>query len=306
MSILRKTLLSACAVALVTGAFAQIAQVKASPVSGGGVHSSDATFTKIVPNLIWVPGAVVDPFDSVVKTGFRPEVINLDALTIRDVLVAGGVSTTERMVVQTILVSKVTPYLKCTAFVYGPGAGINTNFTTGLKKATNADLDKKLINLAFGIPQDQVALGNRALLFSPPGTTYTLQVTYVIIDGNGRPGAPQTVKYVVTVKVPARADIAANIEYFSTVAAGVTQKPKIEGKALVDLLAALLIQDDLSALIAFETAVATYAIDFPVLRDMKDGAGNYDARFYHDYLIDSDEEPIGCLLIEMANAALWH
>jgi hypothetical protein len=306
MSILRTTLLG-CAVVIVSGAFGQVLRTHVGQTSGsvgGNVTAQDFSLT--VPNLIWVPGAVLDPFDNVVKTGFRPEVINLDGLTIRDVLVASGVTIDANLIVQTIEVTKKTPFWKCTAFVSGPGAGINTNFDSGLKKATSADLDKKLINLAFGIPQDQVALGNRALLFSPPGTTYTLYVTYVVRDVNGRIGKPITVKYIVTVQIPSRADILANIEYFSTVAAGVTQKPKIDGLALKDLNDALAIADDLGALIAFETAVATYSIDFPVLRDKMDSTGKYDARFFHNYMIDSDEEPIGCLLVEMANAALWH
>jgi len=307
MSILRTTLLG-CAVVIVSASFGQILRTHGGQTHAGSVSGnvSAQDVTKTVPNLIWVTGAVVDPFDGATKTGFRPEVINLDGLTIGDVLTLNGVTIDANLIVQTIEVTKVTPYLKCTAFVTGPGAGINTNFDSGLKKATSADLGKKLVNLAFGIPQDQVALGNRALLFSPPGTTYTLYVTYVVRDANGRIGKPITVKYIVTVQVPARADILANIEYFSTVAAGVTQKPKIDGLALKDLVDALAIADDLGALIAFETAVATYSIDFPVLRDKMDTTGKYDARFFHDYMIDSDEEPIGCLLVEMANAALWH
>jgi len=298
---LRNTLLGCCAVVLITSAFAQNlragGQHVANPVGGNVYAAADVTIT--VPNLIWAEDIILDPFTTQLMDAFRPEVINLDGLTIRDVLVAQGTTIDERLIVQVIRVTKVTPSLKCTAFVTGPGAGINTNFDSGNKKATNADLDKKLVNLAFGIPQDQVALGNRALLFSPPGTTYTLSVVYVVLDANGRPGAPQTCKYIVTVKVPTRDDILHNVKYFATVAAGATQKPKIDGKAYTDLRDALRIPDDLAALIALETAVATYAIDFAVLRDQDD-------RFYHNYLVDSDEEPIDCLLVEMANAALWH
>jgi hypothetical protein len=231
---------------------------------------------------------------------FRPEVINLDGLTIEDVLNAAQVQVTDRLIVQVIEVTKVTPYLKCTAFVSGPGSGLNTNFDSGLKKATNANLKDKLINLAFGIPQDQVALGNRALLFSPPGTTYTLSVTYVVLGANGRPGAPMTAKYIVTVQVPDRDDIRCNVVYFSTVAAGATQKPKITKKVVHELMEALEITDDLGALLAFEEAVATYSVDFSLL------LSKGDVRFYHGYMIDDSEEPIGCLLEEMANAALWH
>jgi len=258
---------------------------------------AQTTCIKELPNLIYSREAQVGDGVDVM---FRPETINIDGVTIRDILNCNGVTVTDRLIVQVIRVTKVTPYLKCTAFVTGPGAGLNTNFDSGNKKATNLDLDKSVVKLAFGIPQDQVALGVRSLLFSPPGTTYTISVTYVVLDANGRPGVPVTVTGVIKVIVPDRARIWFNIEYFSTVAAGATQKPKIDGLAVRDLLVALKMQDDLSALIAFETAVATYAIDFKHLLALVDD------RFYHDYLIDGDEEPIGCLLVEMANAALWH
>jgi hypothetical protein len=274
MRLLRFGLL-ACAV-LAVGAYAQ------------------GTYTKVVPNLICAGDSAR------ISELYRPEVINLDGVTIRDILTFNHYSATQPLIVQVIRVKKETPYLKCTAFVTGPGAGLNTNFDSGLKKATNADLDKDIVNLAFGIPQGTVALGNRALLFSPPGTTYTLSVTFVILDGNGRPGVPITVNYVVVVQVPTRDDLQCNVDYFATVAAGATQKPKIDNLAYSDLVTAIWLQDDLTALIAIETAIATYAIDFTDL--LKRG----DVRFYHDYLIDDSEEPIGCLLVEMANAALWH
>jgi hypothetical protein len=58
--------------------------------------------------------------------------------------------------------------------------------------------------------------------------------------------------------------------------------------------------DDLSALVKFEGVIGSASIDFKTMLT----AG--DARTMNGYLIDDDEEPIGCLLIEQANSALWH
>ena len=319
MSTMNKTLLGLTALCLVTGAFGQLVRGPVAPGSASAIDSGasissscrDGSIYVIeVPNLICVPRAVTDPFDGKVKMGFRPEVINIDGLTIRDVLEATGTDINCQgftLLLQRVRVTKETPYYKCTAFVTGPGSGLNTNFDSGWKFADSTMLNDKLVNRAFGIPQGQPALGNRALLFSPPGTKYTLWATYVRRDNaTGRTGAPVTVKYCVQVEVPTRAQIACNIEYFSTVAAGVTQKPKITEEVVECLYEALSIPDNLEALIAFEYCVALHSIDFSVLRDKKNSQGKYDARFFTGYLIDSDEEPIGCLLIEMVNAALWN
>jgi len=310
---MKKTLLGLAALCLVTGAFGQLVR---GPVAGSqsaasngvtiaeGCRDGDVYLIE-VPNLIC--GA---PPGSQPGRLFRPEVINLDGLTIRDVLEATGTDIEcdgYTLLVQRVRVTKETPYWKCTAFVNGPGSGLNTNFDSGWKFADSTMLNDLLVHRAFGIPQDQPALGNRALLFSPPGTKYCLWVTYVRRDNStGRTGAPVTVKYCVQVEVPSRAQIACNIEYFSTVAAGVTQKPKITEDVVECLYEALAHPDNLEALIEFEYCVALHSIDFSVLRDMKNQAGQYDARFFTGYLIDSDEEPIGCLLIEMVNAALWN
>jgi hypothetical protein len=311
---MKRALLACAALTLLASGFAQT--INQSPgangtisIGSGDVQTTDCpdgtVYTKVVPNLICAPDAIVDPFDCTMKTGFRPEVINLDGLTIRQVLEATGTQIEcegFELLVQAVRVVKETPVWKCTAFVTGPGSGLNTNFDTGWKYADSTMLDESLIMVAFG-----QLLGNRALLFSPPATTYYLCVWYVRRElSSGRVGPPIVVCYIVTVKIPSRADICCNVEYFSTVAAGVTQKPKIHEDVAAALCICLLEPEDLVALLCFETVVALTSIDFSVLRDMKDAAGVYDARFARGYMIDSDEEPIGCLLIEMANAALWH
>jgi len=319
MSILNKTLPGILALCVVAGAFGQIVKSGQKTTIGvgngnSGVSASacneSGTVVKVVPNLICDRAVtVIDPWDGQAKQAFRPEEINLDGITVRDVLVWTGADLDcpgTTLIVQAVSMSKDTPYIKCTAFVTGPGSGENTNFHTGFKFATNANLDDAVCNLAFGIPYDEECLGNRCLLFSPPLTKYTLKVVYVRRDNaTGRVGAPVVATYCVIVEVPTRDQIACNIEYFSTVAAGVTQKCKITDDCAEALYEALSFPDNLDALIAFETVIALCAIDFSVLRDAKNAAGNYDARFITSYLIDSDEEPIGCLLIEMANAALW-
>jgi hypothetical protein len=209
------------------------------------------------------------------------------------------------LVIQTVRLSKVTPVIKCTAFTTGPGGGLNTNFDSKLKKATNADLDRSLCEIALQRPPSEPCLGCRCLLFSPPLTTYTLQVQYVILDENGRPGPPIFVNICYVVQVPTRNDIRCNIEYFSTVAAGVTQKCKITSECAAALNHALDNPIDLEALLEFETVIAFCSIDFADLL-AKNRDGVYDVRFKTNYLVDSTEEPIGCLLIEMADALLWH
>jgi hypothetical protein len=317
MSILNKTLTSALALCVVAGSFGQLVKsgntnnTNSSKVGNSGVGAAaddGSLYLLVVPNLIWGRDDVItDPFDGQKKHCFRPEVINIDHLTIRDVLTATGTTGIDgNLLVQAVRVSKETPYWKCTAFVTGPGSGRNTNFDTGWKYADSSMLDDFLCNIAFGIPFDSKCLGDRCLLFSPPATKYTLYVAYVRRDPKtGRVGAPVVVRYCIQVRIPTREDIACNIEYFMTVAAGVTQKCKITEECAEALLVALSEPDNLTALLEFEFVVAFCAIDFSVLRDAKDADGNWDARFISDYLIDSDEEPIGCLLIEMANAALW-
>lgn len=319
MSILNKTLPSALALMVVAGSFGQIVKTGNKNTAGssgvnGGVSAQACKESNTVqvdlPNLIWDDATTVkDPWTGQNVHAFRPEEINLDGFTVRDVLTITGADLNcsgTTVIVQAVAVEKETPYIKCTAFVYGPGSGENTNFRTGYKFATNQNLDDSVVNLSFGIPKDDEGLGDRCLLFSPPNTKYTLKVVYVRRDdATGRVGAPIVAMFCVRVKVPTRDDIRCNIEYFSTVAAGVTQKCKITNDCAEALFEALSLPDNLDALIAFETVVALCAIDFSVLRDAKNAKGNYDARFIGHYLIDSDEEPIGCLLIEQANAALW-
>jgi hypothetical protein len=228
MSILNKAVFGALAVCFVAGAFAQTT-VKNSPGSHGatalgGVHSADG-FSLEVPHLIYqTDGTGGGGSQTIGPPLYRPEVINLDGLTIADVLRACGTTIDDNLIVQAVRLEKDTPWWKCLAFISGPGSGSNTNFTTGFKKATNDDLNKHVVNIALGLPQDVVGLGNRALLFSPPNTKYTIKVVYVIRDPiTGRIGAPMVCVYVVQVKVPTVTDIRAAIDYFSTVAAGATQ-----------------------------------------------------------------------------------
>jgi len=251
-------------------------------------------------NLI-VGDPVNDPFTSTPVTSFRPQEICLDDITVRDVLEGNQIQIDSDLIVQRVRFEKHTPYYKCLAFVFGPGSGNNTNFTSGWQYATNADLDKSVCNVAFKLPSDEECLGCRCLLFSPPGTRYSIQVTYVTRLPNGRISQPYTVELCWTVVIEDRDDIRANIEYFSTVAAGATQKCKID-KSVVDALNEALDNPfNLDALFQFETVIALAAIDFSPLRDRKPNA-----LLFHNYLLDSDEEPIGCLLIEQANALLWH
>jgi len=253
-----------------------------------------------LPNLICGP-TVIDPFDGQPKQIFRPEELNIDGYTPRDVLNYNHVTIDENLIIQAVCVRKETPVIKCTAFTNGPGSGANTNFDSGLKFATITDLDRPICNVAFGMPLDEECLGCRCLLFSPPCTTYTICVVYVVRDPvTGRTGPPITKQIAWSVETPSKDKIKCNIDYFSTVAAGTTQKPKITEDVATALKFALDNPNDLEALIAFETIVANSAIDFVSLITPQD------ARFKHSYLIDSDEEPIGCLLIEQANALLFH
>lgn len=309
---MKRAAFALCGLVLCSTVFGQIVRdgnnlgSKNGVAAGGGVTAQSckdgSAVTVLVPNLKW-------KFE-INASWFDPMVVSFDNLSIRDVIGLSGTDINcdgSTFILQAIRMSKKTPYIKCTAFVYGPGSGENTNFDTGLRFATNQNLDDAFCNHVFGLPNDSDCLGVRALLFSPPGTRYTLTAVYVRRDlATGRISAPFVVSYNVEVKVPSRDDIWANIVYFSHVAAGVTQKPKIDGECIEAFANALGIPDDLEALLQMETIIALCAIDFSVLRDAKNAKGNYDARFIHNYLIDSDEEPIGCLLIEMATAALWH
>ncbi|MEP0766647.1 MAG: hypothetical protein HRF45_08930, partial [Fimbriimonadia bacterium] len=253
-----------------------------------------------VPNLI-CGDLGVDPVDGVLRRMFRPEVINIDGITIWDVLRCNG-QPLDDMILQAVRITKVSPLYKCGAFVFGPGSGLNTNFDSGLKKATNADLYRSICSIAFGTG-DATCLGDRSVLFSPPYTTYNLSVTFVRRLPDGRTSPPETVDLEVIVNGErwlTRDLIRCNIEYFSTVAAGRTQIPKIAPDVAAALYAALDIPNDLDALIQFETVVGTSAIDFVQILTQGDVRGK------QGYLVDSDEEPIGCLLIEMANALLFH
>ncbi len=324
MSILNKTLWACCAVFVVGSSFGQLTRgndnnngVHGSIIGNGGVstaaecnNGSSEPVVKEVPNLIWVHEAVTDPFDGGLKTGFRPETIFFDDWTIRYLIETKlGIEINCEgfdFILQAIRLSKQTPVQKCTAFVSGPGAGLNTNFDTGLRKAQTANLDELFCAWVFSMPPDGPCLGTRCLLFSPPLTKYSLEVDYVRRDKTtGTISAPYKRIYCILVKIPTIEEIKCNIEYFSTVAAGVTQKCKIDMSCVDALNAALDLADPLEALLEFETVIAFCATDFETLL-AKDEKGNYDARFIFDYLIDSDEEPIGCLLIEQANALLWH
>jgi len=256
-------------------------------------------------NLLCGPDAV-DPFDGELKRVFRPGEMNIDGITLLDIFNFNGIRFSDRTIIQAVRMSKVTPVIKCTAFVSGPGAGENTNFDTGYKFANVDNLNDPFCNVVFQLPPDAECLGCRCLLFSPPCTTYTLSVIYLPVDEFGFPtGPPQTISIQYTVAMPTRETIRCNIEYFSTVAAGVTQKCKITQDVVDQLLACLEIPNDLEALFCIETVIATTSIDFvDLLATNPDG--NYDVRFKHGYLVDSDEEPIGCLLLEMANALLFH
>jgi hypothetical protein len=312
-----------CAAALTICAFAQIhtpsgpGLATSSSIGGPSAATTCGDNRGVfdgVPNLVWDPTVhLVDPLGrfSTGLSAYAPMWVYFDGMTLRDVFTVSGTDINcpgFDLIIQSVEFAKYTPYVKCTAFVSGPGSGLNTNFDTGLKKATNDDLDKPILSVALGI-KDPPYLSRRALLFSPPHTSYSALVQYVRRDrATGRIGPPMTALYGVMVNVPTRADIEANIDYFSTVAAGVTQKPKIDFSVALTLEAVLAsVADDLAALIQFETIIAECSIDFAVLRDATDPVtGKYDTRFKFNYLVDSDEEPIGCLLTEMANAALWH
>lgn len=228
---------------------------------------------------------------------FRPQTINVDGFTVRDVLEANNVEITANTLVQRVCVSKETPLYKCGAFLFGPGSGLNTNFNSGWVYANSQYLDRSVVDIAFAAQGGK--LGNRALLFSPPGTTYRLKVTYVTRLENGRISPPETVELCWTVVIEDRDDLRDNVEYFSTVAAGATQKPKIADDVAQALYEAIAVDDPLEALVQIETVIALSATDFSTLRDRPH------VLFLSSYLIDSDEEPIGCLLIEQANALLW-
>jgi hypothetical protein len=252
----------------------------------------------ILPYLICGPDWP-DPWDGAMRRVFRPEVLNIDDITIRDILECHNVPFDENLIVQAVCVTKTTPLYKCGAFVFGPGSGLNTNFDTGPVYANSSMIDDPIVLIAFG-----QLLGNRCLLFSPPLTTYTVCVVYVIYDPvSGRVGPPITKEMRWVVEDSSKEIIRCNIEYFSTIAAGRTQKPKIDAAVAAALNAALDIPDDYEALMAFETIIGLAAIDF---RDFIGPMGDRDVRFVTGYLIDDDEEPIGCLLIEEAVSLLWH
>ncbi len=257
--------------------------------------------TSLLPNLICTSPICRDLLNGELHRIFRPEVINLDDITIRDVLECKFVDMT-RVIVQAVKLSKVTPVLKCTLFVTGIGSDLNTNFATSLKKATNADLDYPVCSVALQRPPTGPCLGTRCLLFSPPGTRYTLTVIYVLSNGSKPPDGPYAAELGFQVKVPTRDDLRCNVEYFSTVAIGVTQKCKIADDVRDALFAALDIPDDLDSLLQIETIVAFASTNFDDFISRNHG----DLRFQPGYLIDSTEEPVGCLLIEMANAAFWN
>jgi len=259
---------------------------------------------KILPNLIWRGNlTTVDPWDQVTKRTYRPEILNIDHFTLRDVLNCNNVTIDQNLIIQSVCVKKSTPMLKCGSFVYGPGSGLNTNFDTGFQKATNTNLDDWLVDVAFKLKTGTVALGNRGLLFSPPDTTYVICVQYVIRDPNtGRTGAPIIKSMCWKVEKSDLDIIRQNIEYFSTVAAGRTQKPKITPEVVKALYDALLIPDNLASLLQFETVIGAAAVDF---QDWINPT-TLDVRFKTGYMIDDDEEPIGCLLIEQAASLLWH
>jgi len=254
-----------------------------------------------VPNLSCFPNGGTDPWTKKPTTTFLPTIINVDGITLREVLKKNGYDpATVGMDVQSVSVRKDTPIRKCTKFINGYGADLNTNFYTGLKAATNSSLDKSVCAVAFNKTGE--CLGDRSLLFSPPGTSYTLAVTF----RRKSDGAVIQTLYQVKVKKPTLDDIRCNIDYFHRVAAGVTQKPKISLDVVTALKTALANPNKLSALFQFETVIGYYAIDFSQLAGVTNSQGKFDARFVNTYLIDSNEEPIGCLLIEMANAALYY
>jgi hypothetical protein len=258
-------------------------------------NTGGETECKPLKNLIAGPH-IPDPFDGM-RRAFRPQTINIDLFTVRDVLVANDVDITDDTLVQCVRVYKMTPFYKCTALAYGPGSGLNTNFNSGWVYATSDDSDRSVVEIAFAAYGG--VLGNRCLLFSPPGTLYVMEITYVTRLPNGRLTPPETVCLCWVVVIENRQDIRDNVDYFATVAAGATQKPKIAGDVAAALNAALDIPDPLEALFAFETVVAVAATDFHTLRDPPQ------VLHLFGYLVDSDEEPIGCLLIEQANALLW-
>ncbi|MEP0767188.1 MAG: hypothetical protein HRF45_11685, partial [Fimbriimonadia bacterium] len=260
----------------------------------------------------------VDPWDNALKDTFRPGYINLDGFTIRDILLHNNVTIDENLIVQQATYWKCTPHWKCAAFVIGPGSGLNTfdpDWMHPEKRnrgpATNDDLDESVLRKALRLPKsdDGWYMGNRSILFSPPCTTYELGVVYVVRDPNtGRTGEPQTVVWRWVLESPFNVSrqlgrtagteiILRNIEYFSTVALGRTQKPKIPPIVADSLREALNIPDPTEALTEFETIIGLTSVDFHTFIGPD---GKRDVRFWHQYLIESDEEPVGCLLIEQA------
>ncbi len=262
----------------------------------------------ILPNLIWrTAGTVTDPFDGVTKQLYRPEVLNIDDITLRDVLNCNGVTIDQNLIIQTVTVSKVTPLYKCGAFTFGPGSGLNTNFKQQ-SVAHTTNLDDSVCQVAFKLLLTDRCLGDRCLLFSPPCTLYTLEVQYVIRDPvTGRIGAPIKKEMCWKVELPDKDVIRCNIDYFATVAIGRTQKCKIAADVVQALKDALDNSDPLEGLLEFETVVAFASTSFDDFIDINGPEkGLKDVRFETGYMIDSVEEPVGCLLIEQANSFLWH
>jgi hypothetical protein len=279
----------------------------ASNLNGSNGHSGPPPPGQtefVLQNLIG-PATVVDPLTGETLNAYRPMLLNLDKYTIRDVLTANGVDANDpNLIIQLIGMEKKTSIIKCSSPRVGYGAGKDgiNNFFKVQKAVHNDSMDKGITYLLFGVhPLAGDPLGDRALLYTTPNTYYQLWVTYVVRLANGRISAPETRTLTWTVKVPMVEDIRNYIDYFRPVAAGLTQKPKITWDVQKKLNSILDdIVDPLATLLDFETVVATSSLDFAIL------AGADDARFFFSYMIDSPEEPYQCVLIEMANALLFH
>lgn len=256
----------------------------------------------VLQNLLG-PCEVEDPITHKKLNAYRPMTLNIDWVTVREVLVRNGVDLNADIIVQTVTAYKETPLIKCITHRVGRGAGKDgiNNFFKKQVFATNQNMDDSILALVFGRKNYDEYLGDRALLYSTPGTQYCLQVTYVYRLANGRVTAPETRGMRWTMRTPTLQDIKNYIDFFVPIAAGVTQKPKITWDVAETLYGILdMPVDDLTKMIQFEAAIALSAVDFSYLADVPD------ARFQFTYLIDSDEEPIGCVLLEQALSVLFH
>lgn len=229
----------------------------------------------------------------------NPTTIDLDALTVRQVLRDCALDTTKfdsaALVVTSVSVVHKTTTFKCTGFVSGPGSCKNCNFTA-TRAATNADLGQPVWGLALNLTNRP--LGLRCLLFAPPNTEYKFIVTYRDVF------TKRTATDIIRVAKPTSGDVGAMAGLGRLFPVGVTQMPWISDDVHSSLASVLAQPASLDALLKFETILGTSSVDATVIRNAKNAEGKYDARSKVNYLVDGAVQPLACLLQEMAGAAL--